>query len=170
MAAEPLGRREGPDDEAEPPADPPNPDPQERRSRVVKGRGFRWEGVDLREYKADEGDHFRAVTRQTLLGEEEGEEALSFVTRYFEVKPGGYSSLERHQHPHAVVVVRGRGRVVLGKAVREVEPFDCVYVAPGEVHRFRATGEEPLGFLCVVDRHRDRPEVVPESKDPSGSG
>lgn len=149
--------------------EPPHGNDPEHRSRVVKARDFRWEGVDLREYKADEGDHFRDITRQTLLGEEEGEEALGFVTRYFEVEPGGYSSLERHQHPHSVVVVRGRGQVVLGDRVREVDPFDCVYVAPGEVHRFRATGDEPLGFLCVVDRHRDRPEVVPESEDPTST-
>lgn len=140
------------------------------RSRVVKGRRFRWDGVGLREYKAEEGDHFRAVTRQTLLGESEGQEDLSFVTRYFEVEPGGFSSLERHEHPHAVVVIRGRGRVVLDDRVRAIEPFDCVYVAPGEVHRFRATGDEPLGFLCVVDRERDRPEVVPETEDPSRPG
>lgn len=135
----------------------------------MKSRGFRWDGVELREYKPGEEDHFRDITRQTLLGRAEDEEELSFVTRYFEVEPGGYSSLERHQHPHSVVVVRGRGRVVLGEDVREVTPFDCVYVAPGEVHRFRAADDEPLGFLCVVDRERDRPEVVPESEDPSVS-
>ena len=142
----------------------------ETRSRVMKGRNFRWEGVGMREYKLDENDGFRDITRQTLLGEGEGEEALNFVTRYFEVEPGGYSSLERHRHPHSVIVIRGRGRVVLEGTVREIEPFDCVYVAPGDVHRFRATGDEPLGFLCVVDRERDRPEVVPESEDPSRGG
>jgi hypothetical protein len=28
------------------------------------------------------------------------------------------------------------------------------------VHQFRATGDEPLGFLCVVERERDRPVPV----------
>src|SRR2546427_2468983 len=55
-------------------------------------------------------------TRQTLLGEGTGEEPFNFVTRYFEIQPGGYSTLERHQHPHAVVVLRGRGRVTLGRS------------------------------------------------------
>lgn len=162
--SERAGRTRSPEG---PPATPESP----RRSRVLEARGFRWRGVELREYKEDEeGDRFRGVTRQTLLGERPGEEPLGFVTRYFEVEPGGYSSLERHRHPHAVVVIRGRGRVVLGERVEEIEPFDCVYVSPGEVHRFRATGDEPLGFLCVVDRRRDRPEVVPESEDPTGGG
>jgi quercetin dioxygenase-like cupin family protein len=128
-------------------------------SKVIRGRQFRWQGVPLRAYK-DEGEQagrFRGVTRQTLLGEGGDEAALNFVTRYFEVAPGGFSSLELHRHPHSVVVVRGRGRVVLGGESHELEPFDVVYVAPETVHQFRADAGEPLGFLCVVDRDRDRP-------------
>ena len=57
-------------------------------------------------------------------------------------------------------MIRGRGRVTLGERSHELAPFDCVYVSPGVAHQFRATGEEPLGFLCTVDRVRDRPEVI----------
>jgi mannose-6-phosphate isomerase-like protein (cupin superfamily) len=128
-------------------------------SKVLKCSDYRWQGVDLTAYKGDQAP-FKDVTRQTLLGEASGEEALQFITRYFEVQPGGYSTLEHHQHPHAVVVLRGRGQVVLGDATHEIAPFDCVYVAPGTPHQFRATGSEPLGFLCVVDRIRDRPRVI----------
>lgn len=129
------------------------------RSKVIRHDGFRWEGVAVREYKAQDGS-FRGVTRQTILGEGDGEGDLAFVTRYFEVAPGGYSSLERHQHPHSVVVLRGRGEVRLAGATHPVRPFDCVYVAPGDIHQFRANGDEPLGFLCVVDRVRDRPQQL----------
>ena len=131
------------------------------RSRVVKADGFRWQGIAVKEYKTPSA-HFKDVTRQTLLGEGEGEEDLNFITRYFEVQPGGYSTLERHQHPHAVVVVRGRGRVVLERESYDLAPFDCVYVAPGTFHRFHAAGDELLGFLCTVDRVRDRPELPSE--------
>jgi len=129
------------------------------RSKVLKAAGFRWQGVEAREYKAD-GAPYKDVTRQTLLGEGEGEADLNFITRYFEIQPGGYSTLERHQHPHAVVVIRGRGRVALGERTYDLAPFDCVYVAPGAVHQFEASGGEPLGFLCIVDRVRDRPELA----------
>lgn len=128
-------------------------------SKVIKCRSFRWDGVELKAYKTDPAP-FKDVTRQTLLGEGGGEEALSFITRYFEVQPGGYSTLELHQHPHVVVVLRGRGQVALGAETHDIAPFDLVYVAPGSKHQFRATGAEPLGFLCVVDRVRDRPQVV----------
>ncbi|MEO8277400.1 MAG: cupin domain-containing protein [Thermoanaerobaculia bacterium] len=135
-----------------------------RRSKVLPVDAHRWP-VALKPYK-DGGDLFRDVTRQTLLGEGEGEEALSFLTRYFEVAPGGFSSLERHQHPHAVVVVRGRGTVQLGEENFPLGPLDCVYVAPGEPHQFRADRGEPLGFLCTVDRDRDRPVAVIRSEEP----
>ncbi|MGH7700468.1 MAG: cupin domain-containing protein [Gemmatimonadales bacterium] len=130
------------------------------RSKVLKASGFRWEAVELRAYKAADAAPFKDVTRQTLLGEGPGEAPLSFLTRYFEVQPGGYSTLERHRHPHAVVVLRGRGRVVLGDRTFDLAPHDCVYVAPGRPHQFQATGSEPLGFLCMVDRERDRPTAI----------
>jgi quercetin dioxygenase-like cupin family protein len=124
-------------------------------SKVLAARDYRWP-VALKPYK-DGGELFVGVTRQTLLGEGEGEEALSFLTRYFEVAAGGYSTLEQHQHPHAVVILRGRGTVQLGERRFAVAPADCVYVAPGEAHQFRADQGETLGFLCMVDRERDRP-------------
>lgn len=128
-------------------------------SKVIKCRNFRWEGVELRPYRL-EAARFKDVARLTLLGEGPGEGALQFITRYFEVQPGGYSTFELHQHPHSVVVLRGTGCVVLGDEIHEIAPFDCVYVAPGTKHQFRATGTEPLGFLCIVDRVRDRPTVI----------
>jgi quercetin dioxygenase-like cupin family protein len=129
------------------------------RSKVLKFADFRWDTVPVRDYKNPDAP-YKAVTRQTLLGEGPGEEPCSFLTRYFEIQPGGYSTLERHQHPHAVVVIRGCGRVTLGEESHDLGPFDCVYVSPGVTHQFRATGHEPFGFLCMVDRVRDRPEVV----------
>jgi quercetin dioxygenase-like cupin family protein len=129
-------------------------------SRVLPFTRFRWEGVEVHPYKAEGGALFKDVTRQTLLGEAPGEEALSVITRYFEILPGGHSTMERHRHPHVVVVIRGTGEVVLDGAAHRIAPFDCVYVAPGAVHQFRATGDKPLGFLCIVDRERDRPEAV----------
>lgn len=128
-------------------------------SKVIKHRRFRWEGIEIRAYKGEDAP-YKDVTRQTLLGEGPGEESLNFITRYFEIQPGGYSTLELHHHPHAVIVIRGEGEVQLGDELYPIVPFDVVYVAPGTKHRFRATGRRPLGFVCVVDRVRDRPQVV----------
>src|SRR6266705_1312450 len=64
------------------------------RSKVLKFAGFRWDAVPVKEYKSGDAP-YKGVTRQTLLGENAGEEPFTFVTRYFEVQPGGYSTLER---------------------------------------------------------------------------
>ncbi len=127
------------------------------RSKVHRGlatdTGLRWSGVDVREYKSDDS-RFSEITRQVLLGSREG---LSIETRYFEIAAGGYSSLERHEHTHAVVVIRGRGVVLIDSAVHEIAAPDCVFVAPRSLHQFHAGENEALGFLCIVQCDRDRP-------------
>jgi ribulose-bisphosphate carboxylase large chain len=129
-------------------------------SRVVRlGPDFRWAPVPVADYK-EGAEHHRGVTRVPLVGGQG--EATAFHLRYFEIAPGGFSSLEHHGHEHAVVVLRGRGRVRLGDAVHDLAFGDTVYVAPDEVHQFRnASDDEPFGFLCIVDARRDRPVVVP---------
>jgi mannose-6-phosphate isomerase-like protein (cupin superfamily) len=127
--------------------------------KVIRSSGFRWHGVEERGYKSEDGSH-SGVTRHRLLGGQPDEAALRFETRYFEVAAGGHTSLERHQHPHAVVVIRGSGSLADAGECVGIRPFDCVYVAPDDVHQFRADRGEPLGFLCVVDRDRDRPILV----------
>ena len=125
-------------------------------SRVLRFQpGFRWEGVPAEEYKV-QGADWCAVRRMTLAGGAGA--ATAFEVRYFEIEPAGFSSLEHHAHEHVVIVLRGRGQVRLGDAVHELSFGDTVYVAPHTVHQFsNPHGEEPLGFLCVVDAVRDRP-------------
>ncbi len=115
---------------------------------------FRWEGVEVRPYQS-EGTHFSGITRQVLV---EGGEGLGCQLRYFEIGPGGWSSLERHRHAHAVMVVRGRARVLVGDRLVDAGTHDLVRVPPLTWHQFQAADAEPLGFLCLVDCERDRPE------------
>ena len=114
---------------------------------------FRWDGVAPHEYKP-EGEHFRDLTRQVLFGAEAG---LACELRYFEIEPGGHSTLERHEHAHAVLVLQGAGRVLVGSEIHGVAPYDLVRVAPMTWHQFRAERDTALGFLCLVDAERDRP-------------
>ncbi len=122
--------------------------------------GFRWDGVPVQPYKP-EGTHFRDITRQLLVGPDAG---LGCELRYFELEPAGHSSLERHEHPHAVVVVRGEGGVLVGSEVFTIRPFDLVRVPPGSWHQFRASDAVELGFLCLVDAERDRPARPTEAE------
>lgn len=133
-------------------------------SRVIRHTGDGWAGVEPREYKDDAGTLLRVI-RHTLLGDSDADAGLDFEVRYFEVASGGHSSLERHQHAHAVLTVKGSGTVRLGERREAIRPLDMVYVAPGDIHRFEADTGVCLGFICVVDRNRDRPEVVDEEDE-----
>ena len=119
---------------------------------IQKWNGEGWEGAEVKAYKDNPGN-WQFVTRQSLMP---GSEAASEM-RVFQVEVGGFSSFEKHCHEHAVVVITGKGEVRLGNELHPIEPFDAVHVPPMTPHQFRNTGDEPLRFLCVVDRERDRP-------------
>ena len=116
---------------------------------------FRWDGVDLRRYKEEGSAPFKDVTRQVLF--EDGD--LPAQLRYFEVAAGGHTTLERHQHAHAVVVIRGSGQCLVGGEAHDLRLHDLVRVPPMTWHQFRAAADEPLGFLCMVAADRDRPQL-----------
>jgi mannose-6-phosphate isomerase-like protein (cupin superfamily) len=116
---------------------------------------FRWEGVEQLPYKEDERALFKSITRQVLFSDPE----LDGELRYFEVAPGGYSTLERHEHMHAVLILRGSGHCMVGSEIKSLGTRDLVTVPPMTWHQFRATKGEPLGFLCMVDAVRDKPQL-----------
>jgi len=125
------------------------------KTHIRQTAPFRWDDVPVLAYKEDGGTHFRTITRQVLF---EGSAHLGAELRYFEIAPGGYSTLERHDHIHSVMVVRGRGQSLVGAEIHELAQNDLVTVPPQTWHQFRATTAEPLGFLCLVKSERDRPQ------------
>ncbi len=89
-------------------------------------------------------------------------ERVKFHVRYFELEPGGFTSLEWHRHSHVVIGVRGRGSVRVGGRRYALRPLDTIYIAPNQAHQLRAIGKSPFGFFCIVDARRDLPRPVPE--------
>lgn len=126
------------------------------QSRVIHCENYHWKSVPKREYKKN-SNSYKDISRYSLLGDEE--KALNIQTRYFEIQPGGYSSLEYHRHPHSVIIIRGSGTVVLGDELFDIGLHDVIFVSPETLHQFHADKEEPLGFICIVDRYRDRPTL-----------
>ena len=121
---------------------------------------YRWQDVDVLAYKQDGGAPFKDVTRQVLFDSQDPPAQL----RYFEVAPDGYTTLERHEHVHAVMVIRGKGQCLVGDQAFEIGPNDLVSVPPMTWHQFRAAAAEPLGFLCLVSSERDRPQLPAEGE------
>jgi len=129
-------------------------------SKVIRHAGdFTWTGVATEAYKATT-ETWRGITRRELVGKRG--ESPRFHVRYFEIAPGGHSTLEQHEHEHVVIPQRGRGEAQLGCDVYRVGFGDVVYVAPNEPHQFRNPegAQEPFGFLCIVNAERDLPRAV----------
>ena len=122
--------------------------------RAALGPGD-WDEVPVHAYKQEAGVPFKDITRRLLFSSPD----LASELRYFEMAPGGYSTLERHEHAHGVMILRGNGHVLLGQDVRPVKPNDLVGIPAWTWHQFRATKGEPLGFLCMVNGQRDKPQL-----------
>lgn len=120
----------------------------------------RWENVPVLDYKAEGSAPFKDISRQILFADE----AMAAELRYFEIGPGGHSTLERHEHLHAVMIVRGGGRCLIGNKVHSISTHDLIKIPSMTWHQFRASPNAPLGFLCMVNRDRDRPQL-PTAQD-----
>jgi quercetin dioxygenase-like cupin family protein len=130
------------------------------RAFVAAVGDYRWDRVELLRYKEEGSAPFRDVTRQTLFRRPDMRGEL----RYFEIAQAGYSTLERHEHAHAVMILRGAGHALVGDQVFPVHTFDLVTVPPLTWHQFRAASTSPLGFLCMVDAERDKSQL-PNARD-----
>jgi S-methyl-1-thioxylulose 5-phosphate methylthiotransferase len=125
-------------------------------AKIVRARQGGWEGVDPVGYTPDGPG--TGVARHTIVGsrkEAPSDPGPQLELRYFEVRPGAASRLERHEHEHYVIVKRGFGYAVIGDSATEIAPNDVVYVAPLELHQFVNRADEPFGFYCIVDSCRD---------------
>jgi mannose-6-phosphate isomerase-like protein (cupin superfamily) len=148
-----MARSAGPSFETRPAGAPQ--DEARRKAHRKAAKNFRWDGVEMRPYKEDERALYKTITRQVLFSDPEMRGEL----RYFEVAPGGFSTLERHEHMHGVLVLRGSGHCLVGGEVKSLATNDLVTVPPMAWHQFRATKGEPLGFLCLVNAERDKPQL-----------
>lgn len=126
---------------------------------ILKATGdYKWDDISVLAYK-ETGTNFKSITRQVLF---DGLGDLPCQLRYFEVQSGGYSSLERHEHVHLVMILRGEGKVFLGDDVHVVAEQDVITIPPKMWHQFQASTDAPLGFLCLVNVERDKVQLPTE--------
>jgi quercetin dioxygenase-like cupin family protein len=116
--------------------------------RQVAASDGTWDYATVPVKAYDSGNASAGATRRILVGQAEGAE--DFIIRYFTLPPGGHSAHEHHAHQHGVVVVHGRGRVLLGDEWTAIGPGDAVFIEPNELHQLRADDDAPFGFICVI--------------------
>lgn len=97
--------------------------------------------------------------RQVLIGPDEGP---NFALRRFRMEPGGGMPRHTNEVEHEQYVLRGRATVGIGDREVRVGPDDVLLIPAGVPHWYRAEGQEPFEFLCVVPNREDRIRVLDE--------
>lgn len=110
-------------------------------------KNYEWDGVEELQLN-DEG--LKSVTKHVLIGENEG--AQNYIMRYFHLSPGGHSRLERHPQEHEVIILNGEGEVQIKEEIFLVKPLDVIFIEGGELHQFRASENQDLGFICIIPK------------------
>jgi len=128
-----------------------------KKSKILRFKNGVWQRIKSIPYKDKKGNWI-SIERFPLIKSD----SLKFEVRYFEISPGGCSSLEYHQHAHVVVCLKGKGKVRLGDKHYVLKYLDIVYIAPNEIHQLANPYNEPFGFLCIVDSERDKPVEINE--------
>jgi quercetin dioxygenase-like cupin family protein len=124
---------------------------------VSQHEPHRWHNVEELIYKDEDGNAtFKDVTRRVLFGEDHHD---GMEVRYFEVDAGGHTTLEKHEHTHLVIPIKGKGSCLVGDEVLQLAIHDLVYVPSWAWHQYRADDNEAFGFLCLVKVERDRPTL-----------
>lgn len=132
-----------------------------RPINLSQSEPFRWHGVDEFIYKAEDSSAtFRDVSRRKLFVESAD---AGIELRYFEIGPGGHTTLEKHDHMHLVIPIRGRGSCLVEDHLYQLTVNDMIHVPSWAWHQFRAAEDEFLGFLCLVKVDRDRPTLPTEN-------
>ena len=106
---------------------------------------YSWKDVNIKEYQKE----YQGITRQVFIGSEEN--SNNFHMRYFRLEPGTKSNKESHFHEHGVIILHGRAKVQINDYYFEIGPYDAVFISRNDLHQFTSIGDDPLGFICVIN-------------------
>ena len=98
------------------------------------------------------------TTRQVLIGPDE---APHFALRRFVMKPGGGMPAHTNTVEHEQYVLQGTATIGIGNETYRVKAGDVVFIPGGVPHWYKADGDEPFAFLCMVPNLPDQIEIVP---------
>lgn len=97
------------------------------------------------------------TVRQVLIGPDEGP---NFALRRFIMQPGGGMPTHTNRVEHEQYVLRGHATIWIGDETHQVSANDVVFIPAGVPHGYRAEGDEPFEFLCVVPNIEDHIEIL----------
>ncbi len=129
----------------------------------MKFNDFCWDGIEKQQYKDEkkEGITFQNVSRQNLVTSKDG---VDFEVRYFEIGKDGFTSLEKHQHTHIVMIALGKGKIIVGNKIYDTGISDYFVIPEWTPHQLINIGDEPFGFFCTVNAKRAEPQMLSQKE------
>ena len=124
--------------------------------RKFDAKNFKWDGIETLVYKQD-GGRLKDVAREVL---EDGGEDRQCEYGDVEWLGGGDCTVGYHDHTHMVMIFRGKGQVLLGDEIHDVEAGDFIEIPGKTIHQFRANKGDYIGFLCLVNQDRDKVKLL----------
>ena len=103
----------------------------------------------------------KGTSRQVLIGPGE---APHFAMRRFTMEPGGGMPNHTNTVEHEQYVLGGQATIGIGDEIVKVKKDDVVFIPAGVPHWYRAEGDEPFEFICVVPNLPDKTEILEEEK------
>lgn len=100
------------------------------------------------------GDAIKNVTKQVLVGPEQGWE--DWVMRMFTVGKDGFSPRHAHDWPHIIYVVEGQAELYYDGTEYPVRAGSVMFINPGKDHQLSQKGEDDLVFICIVPKEGDQ--------------
>jgi|TARA_B100001029_G_scaffold89171_1_gene73198 quercetin dioxygenase-like cupin family protein len=94
---------------------------------------------------------------QILIGPEE---APNFAMRRFIMQPGGGMPKHTNKVEHEQYVLRGEATIGIGNQEINVKQDDVVFIPAEVAHWYRAEGDTPFEFLCIVPNSTDEIKIV----------
>ena len=86
---------------------------------------------------------------RVLITQKDG--AQRYITRRFEIKPGGHIGLHGHPEEHEIYIISGKTRIFNDKGFETIAgPGDALFVPPNENHGYENVSDETVVFLCVI--------------------
>lgn len=112
----------------------------------------KWDGMRSRQYPTT--TDYAEITENWLIGKAEGAE--NFAVRYYHVGVGGFSRKEHHPYDHGILILHGKGKVLIGTEELPFSTGDVIYIPIEEEHQLINTGDAPMGFICIIPAKREK--------------
>jgi quercetin dioxygenase-like cupin family protein len=76
--------------------------------------------------------------------------ARASAMRYFQIMPGGKIFPHHHPWEHEIFIVKGEGKLRIGRRWYSVSEGTFIFIPPNVEHEYVNSSDQPFEFICVI--------------------